>query len=623
MIGSLLLLLGAGSSMATGGLVQMPYPNPAGVTYTTHAAAVPAVPTHLHYADTSSSVAYGNAAFLKQALAPAAIQYAAPVAQYAAAPVAHYAAPVVPTVHHVPAVAQVPVTKYEAQPAVIQNLVDVAKPKLASSKIEIRRPAIQKEFYDVEERVIIRPAGSAVVELDQPVSKNQRGPTLVQPAVHAVSAHPLVGFRSLHSHAISNAYPASFSVHQYPFQGPAAIPVASSPLHHQELVQQPQEYPQEPQQEQQQPQEQQPEQEQLPQQELQQLPQQELQQAPQQEVPQPPQQQLPQFPQQEPQQFDDSDSVAIDNPDIARVRSQQQQAPSVQQQPQQLPQQPLFRNFPQRPSLFAPQQQLLSQLREMVQQRASSQQQLIARSQLQAQENVVAQLEAQTQAQQDQLARTQQILQLQQQELARSRLASASLSRSQPGPQQPQQQPAPAARSQQNTPETGLSSVGPEPQQRTAAPLSSSDLRNSLIDSIARSSPSPSVIPSFRISAEQSLANQERFIDLLTGRGGVVEARTANGQPSSEPSQVRARVLSVTPAPDNAAPREEKVNTRRIVVSRPIQTLEEVDVVQPFTKIERVAVHSPAVIKTAHHGVAHLPTSVPVHGYAAAIPAYK
>lgn len=54
----------------------------------------------------------------------------------------------------------------------------------------MRRPAIQKQFYDIEERVIIRPAGSAVVELYEPTSKLQKGSALIQtldyPHAHGV-----------------------------------------------------------------------------------------------------------------------------------------------------------------------------------------------------------------------------------------------------------------------------------------------------------------------------------------------------------------------------------------------------------------------------------------------------
>lgn len=105
------------------------------------------------------------------------------------------------------------------------------------------------------------------------------------------------------------------------------------------------------------------------------------------------------------------------------------------------------------------------------------------------------------------------------------------------------------------------------------------------------------------LSPEQSQANQARLIDLLTARGPVSEVRSA-----SEP--IRGRVVSATPAPPGAEPADERVNTRRIVVNRPIQTVQEVDVVEPFTKLERVAVHQPAVVKTAHVELAAVPAAV-------------
>lgn len=38
-------------------------------------------------------------------------------------------------------------------------------------RYQIHRPGIKKEFYDVEERVIVRPVGSALIELDPPSKK--------------------------------------------------------------------------------------------------------------------------------------------------------------------------------------------------------------------------------------------------------------------------------------------------------------------------------------------------------------------------------------------------------------------------------------------------------------------
>ncbi|XP_055607684.1 mucin-2 [Uranotaenia lowii] len=48
-------------------------------------------------------------------------------------------------------------------------------PVIKSRRYKVRRPAIQNHFYDIEERVIIRPVGSALVELEQPISKTETG----------------------------------------------------------------------------------------------------------------------------------------------------------------------------------------------------------------------------------------------------------------------------------------------------------------------------------------------------------------------------------------------------------------------------------------------------------------
>jgi len=44
----------------------------------------------------------------------------------------------VPTVHHVPAVADVPIKTYEHTPAVIHKVLDVAKPAIQTRKFEVR-----------------------------------------------------------------------------------------------------------------------------------------------------------------------------------------------------------------------------------------------------------------------------------------------------------------------------------------------------------------------------------------------------------------------------------------------------------------------------------------------------
>ncbi|ALC43339.1 CG14961 [Drosophila busckii] len=70
----------------------------------------------------------------------------------------------------------------------VTKTIQIAQPALKAKKYEVRHPAIQKEFYDIEERVVIKPAGTLVVELDHPVAKIPKGETLL-PLGHP---HPAV-----------------------------------------------------------------------------------------------------------------------------------------------------------------------------------------------------------------------------------------------------------------------------------------------------------------------------------------------------------------------------------------------------------------------------------------------
>ncbi|XP_025987514.1 uncharacterized protein LOC105197725 [Solenopsis invicta] len=142
--------------------VRMPYLNPAGVTYVNDFQEAP----FTYYSATPLQTVATSAKIETHHVGYAAAQVPA-VAE-------------VPFVKHLPTVSQVPITTIEAQPGVLQKQVDVVKPAVTTRKIEVRRPAIQKQFYDIEERVIIRPAGSALVELDEPTSKIQKGPAVIQ-----------------------------------------------------------------------------------------------------------------------------------------------------------------------------------------------------------------------------------------------------------------------------------------------------------------------------------------------------------------------------------------------------------------------------------------------------------
>nr|XP_029710057.1 uncharacterized protein LOC115255977 [Aedes albopictus] len=82
-----------------------------------------------------------------------------------------------PAVHavHVPAAPVVPVHVPVApvKPVTTVTNTETPLPVIKSRKYKVRRPAIQNQFYDIEERVIIRPVGSALVELEQPASRTE------------------------------------------------------------------------------------------------------------------------------------------------------------------------------------------------------------------------------------------------------------------------------------------------------------------------------------------------------------------------------------------------------------------------------------------------------------------
>lgn len=114
------------------------------------------------------------------------------------------------------------------------------------------------------------------------------------------------------------------------------------------------------------------------------------------------------------------------------------------------------------------------------------------------------------------------------------------------------------------------------------------------------------------------------FVQLGFGRDDTAGASIGDA------GHVRARVLSAIPAPEYAEPTGEHVSTRRIVVSRPIETFQEYDIVEPATKIERVSVQQPTLIKTARVNHVQVHGSIPIVGKAltpavahAAIPIYQ
>lgn len=156
-----------------------PYNIQAPVSYATHP-----FQTYGHAAVTP--VVYGTVqrpnvvAYAPQPVQPVVTQYHTPAVQPAHVPTAH-AVPV-----HVP-VAVTPVTPIASVTPVtttvtktvtreeetVSSSTEPPAPVIKSRRYKVRRPAIQNQFYDIEERVIIRPVGTALVELEQPASRTE------------------------------------------------------------------------------------------------------------------------------------------------------------------------------------------------------------------------------------------------------------------------------------------------------------------------------------------------------------------------------------------------------------------------------------------------------------------
>lgn len=95
--------------------------------------------------------------------------------------------------------------------------------------------------------------------------------------------------------------------------------------------------------------------------------------------------------------------------------------------------------------------------------------------------------------------------------------------------------------------------------------------------------------PQVQINSNDASKNQQTLIQLLTEQNnGVTEVDGNNNYGGS--GVVRARVISATPAPHDAEPTDERTNTRRVVVSRPVETVQEVSVVEPVSKFGKLTV---------------------------------
>ncbi|XP_046399474.1 proline-, glutamic acid- and leucine-rich protein 1-like [Ischnura elegans] len=524
--------------------VRLPFLNPAGVTYVSGPApaglvagpnvhqpyayaAGPAV--HQPYAYAAGPAVHQPYAYaaghsvhqpLAYAAAPAYRQstfhgaqfayHAAPVAQ----PVHHVAQPVSASVHHVPAVANVPVTHIEATHGVVQKTIDVAHPAVSTRKFHVRRPAIQKQFYDIEERVVVRPAGSALVELDEPIAKEQRGGAVISPALH----HPVPSVR---------VFPAYKALHAVPL---ATHTAAVIPAHHAPAAPAAPTGP-----------------------------------APTDAFPT----DQPSSSQATPNQdssFDDSDSVSVGNPEFRSAINDQDGQNQEQEQQSQNEEQ----KEEQQGEQMQGQQQEQEQEQQQQQDEQNNDQSLQQRSSFQLDDS------RQFQSEREQYEARQ--------------FNFASLAQ--------QQQP-------NFTPD-------PIPGEQASNGQTEAKFEGRSLEADGRS-----VFPSLRnLDSASSRTNQQRLIQLLTARDGVVEVGFGRSGPASghniDAGGVRARVISATPTPDHAEPSGERVSTRRVVVSRPVETLQELDVIQPVTKLQRVTVNTPTLFKTARLGVAQVATSVPV-----------
>lgn len=65
----------------------------------------------------------------------------------------------------------------------ISKTPNVFQPVPKITTYEIRRPAVQKQFYDIEQRIIVRPAGTYILESHPPVSKVAKLETLHPSAI--------------------------------------------------------------------------------------------------------------------------------------------------------------------------------------------------------------------------------------------------------------------------------------------------------------------------------------------------------------------------------------------------------------------------------------------------------
>lgn len=521
-------------------------------------------------------------------------------------PLQYYTAPHTPVVAPQATTYALPVSGYLAQPGYVQRVVDVPTAKVATARLQVRRPAIQKQFYDIEQRTIVRPVGSAVVELEEPLSKNYVSPFTNH---HTVPRYP---------HQL--VYPVS----PYPFgpYAPFQVPVQAYPP---SFIQRPQFIGQ------------QPVLAPRPPQESPSFPQ-----PPQEARPpisppveaQPPQQ-FPLLPQpskpddeSETSEFDSSDTVVIENPDFDRSASRPRALPQGKQKTLS-PSKAEGNDIEETINYQHSQDKNEYQLDKVYQART---QDIINEFQNRHLLRVFMRKQPILQP----LPQFQQILPLhslnQIQQLSPRKLDDVkSIQRSQGLPSfEPIDHDSGSKTSTESTSTADITKeevteviTEDSVKETTSTTESSSDVPTSSLDSqesvqrLQIRQYSSEQIPTLRhLNPEEAQENQQKLIELLTGQGEVSEIDISKSgiklSVVGDSGVVRGRVLSVTSAPPAQQIGGENVSTRRVVVSRPIQTLEEVDVQQPFTAVERVAVPEPALLKTVPHPyVTRVSTAIP------------
>lgn len=70
----------------------------------------------------------------------------------------------------------------------VTKTIQIAQPAIKATTYKVHHTAIQKQYYDIEERILIKPAGTIVVEFEHPIAKIPTDQTILPLG----QLHPLV-----------------------------------------------------------------------------------------------------------------------------------------------------------------------------------------------------------------------------------------------------------------------------------------------------------------------------------------------------------------------------------------------------------------------------------------------